>query len=159
MADFRPLTGSLDESLDERSYQEWVRDQGLDVEIKGPKKIKPTWINRSAKRARNRMKCDVNVTKTGMSFSLTAHARMGTHILIGTGELDGQGVVLIRPAKATDTRAYKPTPIHTKTRYQLLSERVMSVVLPICPLGKYRLVAIKGGFYLAPEEGRKCESP
>lgn len=148
MGNVLPLPGELEQ--DKRTVKEWTEDQGLEYVVKPPAAKKaqagktPTvkdisWVN----------SWDVSVTKSCITLSKYSTVTLDADwVFIGIGTLDGETVLLIRPATDGLNRAYRvrvkgtSRSIANPHLMKLLTERGLA-------LGKYRLLKTPKGDLIA----------
>lgn len=109
---------------------------------KGPKLEKVKWIRPNA-RGVYKTAHDLSVAKAAISFTASAAQRLkATHVMLGTGVLDGEQVLLIRPVKEESQRGYKLTKGTRVTSPQAVG-KLLDAGLKI---GRYRIQKAKGGY-------------
>ena len=140
MGNIMPLPAELEQ--DDRSFKGWVEDQGLEFVTKGPKLEKVKLVIPNARGA-YKTAYDLNVARTVISFTPSAAQRLkATHVMLGTGVLDGEQVLLIRPVKEESQSGYKLTKGTRVTSLQAVG-KLLDAGLKI---GRYRIQKAKGGY-------------
>lgn len=131
-----PLPGDEDN----RTIKEWMRDQGLDV------------IDTNPKRERKPPKWGVSVSRTSLTFTAKAIEIIGsTKLHLGVRRLEGQPVLLIKPAGYFDLRCLELRPAPSGTSYYLPNPVLCGDIQEAgLKPGRYELCKAKGGFIATP---------
>lgn len=128
-----PLPAELEQ--DNRSMKQWMEDQGLE------------YVVTEKKQRRDKLKCDVKISPSGLTFSAKTIRTIGsTRLHFGIRVLDGEKVLLIKPAGNFDF-SYHQVRQYDSPNYRIqnpyLARRMLKEGLAV---GKYKLYKAKGGF-------------